>query len=102
MQGQTHQAGYYVVETDQFRRAVGSFETKKDLGWVFVVMAADVEGTLASDPEFLGDLVAASGEGQAGAHAATTIPWNGISQEGRAALQKPSNPVGGHHAQREV
>ena len=36
------------------------------------------------------------GEGSAtrDAHAASTMPWNGISQGGKAGLQNPSNPVG--------
>ena len=36
------------------------------------------------------------GEGSAtrDAHAASTMPWNGISQQGKAGLQNPSNPVG--------
>ena len=72
LQSQAHQAGDYVVETDQFRRAVGPFEAKKYFCGVFVVMGAEVEGTLAGDSDFLCDVRAAVGEGKAGAHAATT------------------------------
>ena len=35
-------------------------------------MDADVEGPLAGDVDFLGDVMTASGEGEPGAHAATT------------------------------
>jgi len=81
LQGYAHQAGDNVVETDQFRSAVGPFEAKKDFCGVFVVMDAEVERALAGDLDLLCDVIAAVGEGEAGAHAATTIPWNGISQE---------------------
>ena len=61
--------------------AVGTFHTQKDFCWLLVVMHAEVERALAGDPYLLRDMVAAVGEGEAGAHAATTLPWNGISQE---------------------
>ena len=81
LQRKTHQADDDVVETDQVRSAVGSF------------MDADVEGALSGDFDFLGDMIAAVGEDQTVAQAASTMPWKGISQEGSAALQSPSNPV---------
>ena len=63
LQSQTHQAGDDVVETDQFRRTVGSFETKKDFCRVFVIMDAEVERALTSDPDFLCDVIATSRKG---------------------------------------
>ena len=52
LQSQTHQAGNDVVETDQFRGTVGSFQTKEDFCGVFVVMHADVERALTSNLTF--------------------------------------------------
>jgi hypothetical protein len=94
LQGQTHEASNDVVEADQFRGTVRTFEAKKDFCRRLVIMDAEIKRALTSDPDFLCDMMAAVGEGMPGAHAASTIPLNGISQEGRAALQNPSNPVG--------
>jgi hypothetical protein len=63
LQGETHQAGHHVVETDQFRRTVRTLQSKKDLGWVFVSMGADVEGALSGDLDFLSDVMMASRKG---------------------------------------
>jgi hypothetical protein len=76
----THQAGNHIVETDQFGGAVWTFYAKKDFCRVFVVMHADIELALAGDSDLLSDVVAAGGEGQTGAHAASTMPWKEISQ----------------------
>src|SRR4051812_30604815 len=57
-------------------------------------MDTEVECALFDSPDLLGDVIPAVGEGKAGAHAATTIPRNGIPQRGTAVWQIPSNPVG--------
>jgi hypothetical protein len=44
-------------------------------------MHAEVERSLPNELDLLNDVIAASGKSQADAHAATTMPWNGISQE---------------------
>ncbi|GKS59422.1 hypothetical protein YTPLAS18_29490 [Nitrospira sp.] len=62
------QAGYYVVETDQFGRAVRSLESEKDFCRLAIVMHADVERALAGDFHFLRDVVAPWGKGETGAH----------------------------------
>ena len=49
LQGETHQAGNDIVETDQFRRTVRTFHAQEDFCWLFVIMDADVEGALAGD-----------------------------------------------------
>ena len=80
LQGDAHQAGDYVLKTDQFSGAVWTFDAQEDFCGVPVVMHAEVERALASDSDFLRDVVAAGGESQARAHAASTIPWKGIPQ----------------------
>ena len=50
LQGETHQAGDHVVQTDQFRGAVWTFHSKKDFCRLLVIMDADVERALAGDP----------------------------------------------------
>ena len=72
VQGNTHQAGYDVVQSDQFGGAVASFQPQKDFCWSFVVMDADVEGSLAVNADLLCGMLAAVGEGKACTHAATT------------------------------
>jgi|SRR5678816_2075653 len=68
LQGETHQAGNDVVETDQFGRAIASLKAQKEFGSVFVVMDAEIERALADDFDFLRDLVATVGEGKALTH----------------------------------
>ena len=51
LQGKTHQAGNHVVEADQFSRTVRALQAKEDLGWMFVVMHADVERALSGYPD---------------------------------------------------
>jgi hypothetical protein len=41
LQGETHQAGDDIVETDQFRGTVRAFQAKEYLSWMFVVMNGD-------------------------------------------------------------
>ena len=50
LQGKAHQAGYHVVEADQFRGTVRTFHAKKDFCWLFVIMNAEVERAVAGDP----------------------------------------------------
>ena len=59
LQRQTHQAGDYVVQTDQFRGAVRTFQSEEDFGWLCIIMDAEVEGPVPGDPHFLCDVVAA-------------------------------------------
>jgi hypothetical protein len=59
LQGNTHQAGHYVVETDQFRGIVRALHAKKDFGWLIVVVDADVECPLLGDLDLLRDLIPA-------------------------------------------
>ncbi len=49
------QASNYVIEGDQLRGAVRTFEAEKHLSGVFVVMNADVERA-ARNPDFLRDV----------------------------------------------
>ena len=42
LEGETHQAGDYVVQTDQFGGAVGSVHPKKDFRRMFVVVDAHI------------------------------------------------------------
>lgn len=72
LQGQTHQAGHHVVETDQFRGTVWPFQAKEDFGGMFIIMDAQVERALTGNSDLLCDVIPAVGEGEAGAHAATT------------------------------
>jgi hypothetical protein len=72
LQSQTHETGDHVVEADQLRGAVWTFEPQEDFCGVLVVMDAEVERALTGDFDFLRDVVAAGGESQAGAHAAST------------------------------
>jgi len=39
---ETHEAGHHVVETDQFRRTVRAFQSKKDFGWLCIIVDAEV------------------------------------------------------------
>jgi hypothetical protein len=72
LQGDAHQAGNDVVQTDQFGGAVGAFHAQEDFGGVDIVRDADIKRALTSDSDFLGDVIPASGEGEAVAHAAST------------------------------
>ena len=47
LQRDAYQTGNYVVEADQFGRAVHSFDAKKDFRWSFAVINGDVERALA-------------------------------------------------------
>lgn len=59
------QTGDYVVEPDQFRRAVSTFEPEEEFRGLVVVVDADVQGSLAGDLDLLGDVGAASGKSPA-------------------------------------
>jgi len=63
LQRETHQAGYHIVEPDQFRRAVWAFDAKENFFGVCVVMDAEIERALPSDLHFLRDVEATSREG---------------------------------------
>ena len=78
--GETYQAGNHVVEADQFRGTVRPYHAQKDFCRLLVNVHAEIERTVTANLHFLRDVVAAVGESQAGAHAATTIPWNGTPQ----------------------
>jgi hypothetical protein len=62
LQGYAQQAGDKVVEPDQFRGAVRTFEPQEDFSGVFIVMDADIEDSLAGDSDFLCDVMTTSGE----------------------------------------
>ena len=107
LQGEVHQAGDHVVEADQFRGTVRTFQSKKDFCWLCVVMAAEVERALAGDPNFLCDVVAAVGEGKAGSLAASTknsilklsscslfVPWFDGSRWGHQLTHQRSHQSG--------
>ena len=68
LQGNAHQAGNYVVETDQFGGAVRAFDAQEDFCRLRVVMDAQVERALASDSDLLRDVVTTVGKGKAGGH----------------------------------
>lgn len=79
LQGKTHQAGDHVVETDQFRGTVRTFHAQKDLGWMFVVMHADVERALIGNSDFLCDVMTMSGKGKAIAHEGCSVSEAAVS-----------------------
>jgi hypothetical protein len=66
LQGETHQRGNHVVETDQFSGAVRAFHAQKDFCRPCIVMDAEVQLSLASDPDLLRNAIATSKEGSAG------------------------------------
>jgi len=70
LQREAHQAGDDVVEADQFGGTVWTLHAEEDFRWMFVVMDAEVERALASDSDFLCDVMATVGKGTAGAHEA--------------------------------
>jgi hypothetical protein len=55
LQGDAHQTGHYVIETDDLRCAVGAFHSKEEFGWLGVVINAEVERALSRDTDFLGE-----------------------------------------------
>jgi len=63
LKSHAHEAGYNVVQPDQFRRTVSTLDAKEDLRGSIIVMDGDVERALAGDPDFLGHVGTASGEG---------------------------------------
>jgi hypothetical protein len=52
LQGDTHQADDYVVETGHIRGAVRSFQSEEDLSRSFVNMQADIERPLSFPRNF--------------------------------------------------
>ena len=72
LQGDAHQASDDIVQADQFRGTVRAFQSKKDFRRSGVIVDADVERALASDPDLLRDMISPGREGQPSAHAAST------------------------------
>lgn len=72
LQGETAQAGDYVVEGDEFAGAVRPLDPKEEFRGLGRIMDADVERALAGDPDLLCGMVSAVGEGKPVSHAATT------------------------------
>lgn len=62
LQGQTHQAGNDVVETDQFGGAVWTFEPEEDFCRLRIVMHAEVERSFPRNANFLCDVASTSRE----------------------------------------
>jgi hypothetical protein len=57
LQRYAHQAGNNVVEKDQLRGTVGSFDPNEDFSGLRIIMNTDAKGTLAGDFDFLGDVL---------------------------------------------
>ncbi|MEO7861357.1 MAG: hypothetical protein ABIU05_13105 [Nitrospirales bacterium] len=68
-----HEAGYHVVEADEFSGAVESLHAEKDFGWLCVIVDTEVERALAGNADFLRDVGATVGKGKAGAHRSPRI-----------------------------
>jgi hypothetical protein len=72
LQSNAHQAGYYVVKTDEFGGAVRAFDTQKDFCRLLVVMDTEIERALPGNPDLLRDVVTTVREGASVDHAAST------------------------------
>ena len=58
--------------SDEFSKSVLTFNAKDDLGRLLVVMHAQIECALATNPDILRDVVTTVGEGASVDHAAST------------------------------
>ena len=83
-----------MVEPNQLREAVWTFETQEDFCWPVVIMDGDVERSLSGDLELLCDVIAAVGKSKACGYAATTsrsiVKLSGRSVVCRVPLGTPA------------
>ena len=95
LQGNAHQTGDDVVETDDLRSAVSPFHPKEEFGWGWIVVDGKIQRASAN-ADLLGDVVATRREGKALAH--TRCPPSTCAQ----IVPKPSSGEGYNRLKNEL